>query len=136
VTASDDLGRRHRGALYLMTAVGAVVLVTVVVTAVVHGRGKESPTRRVAILMNDASCITGRSGVGDAPPSRPGQIVVWWGSSTDAATVRRLHALGDARSFPALGSRVAVTGAGRAAVCAHYTDATESAFAAFRNLYG
>lgn len=136
MTASDDLGRRHRGALYLFAGFAAVVLVTAVVVAVVHGGRKESPTRRVAILMNDASCITGRSGVDGAPPSRAGKIVVWWGSSTDAATVRKLHAFGDAQRFPALGSRVAITGAGRAAVCAHYTDAAEQAFAAFRSLFG
>ncbi|HEY3961453.1 MAG TPA: hypothetical protein VGL84_02930 [Gaiellaceae bacterium] len=136
MTGGDDLGRRHRGALYFFAGLGAVVLVTVVVVAAVHGGRKESPTRRVAILMNDASCVTGRSGVGVAPPSQAGQVVVWWGNSTDVATVTKLRAVGVARSFPALGSRVAITGAGRAAVCAHYTDAAERAFAAFRSLLG
>lgn len=109
------------------------MLITAIVAAIVHGRGNEGPTRTVAVLMNQAACLTGRSGAGSAPPTVSGQVVVWRGTRVDAATMRKL---GSARSFPALGARVAITGAGRAAVCAHYTDAAERAFAAFRSAYG
>lgn len=136
MTPSDDLVRRHRGALYLVASLGAVVLVTAVVVAVVHGGRKEDPTRRVAILMNDASCVSGRSGVGGAPPTIAGQIVVWRGLGTDAATVSRLRVFSGVRVFLPLRSRVAISGAGHAAVCVHYTDAAERAFVAFRTLYG
>jgi hypothetical protein len=136
VTTDDDLGRRHRGALYLLAGFGAVVLVTVVVVAIVHGGRKENPTQRVAILMNDASCVTGRSGVAGAPPTIAGQVVVWRGRATDAETVGRLRAFSGVRVFLPLGPRVAISGMGQAAVCAHYTDAAERAFVAFRTLYG
>jgi hypothetical protein len=136
VTAADDLGRRHRGALYLLVGIGAVVLVTVVVTAIVRGRDHASPTSTVAVLMNDAACVTGRSGADGAPPTVAGHVVVWRGRDTPAATVSRLREFGGVRVGLLLGARVAITGAGRAAVCAHYTDAAERAFAAFRSAYG
>lgn len=136
MTASDDLGRRHRGALYLFTTLGAVVLVTAVVVAVVHGGRKEDPTRRVAILMNDASCVTGRSGLGGAPPTIAGQVVVWRGLGASEATLRSLRVFSGVRVFLPLRSRVAISGAGHAAVCVHFTDAAERAFVAFRTLYG
>jgi hypothetical protein len=86
--------------------------------------------------MNDASCVSGRSGVGDAPPTIAGQVVVWRGRGTDAATVTRLRVFSGVHVSLQLGARVAISGAGHTAICVHYTDAAERAFVAFRALYG
>lgn len=52
----DDLGRRHRTALYAIAGVGALALIAVVVAVAAIGKGGGQSAKHVAALMTTAGC--------------------------------------------------------------------------------
>jgi len=52
----DDLGRKHRNALYGFAGLGAVALVVLVISSVLSGGVKNTPVAKVGPLMKAAGC--------------------------------------------------------------------------------